>query len=165
MSKWASFTESDAFRHFVAVFMDHLDDEFVIGHEMGRLLSIEANMHSVKDGNEKHMGIGREIRLSKKKGPAIQLLLTSKRLMIAYHRGESWGGQANREVDRVESLWIGDNGRTLPLLCGIKIERGPLLGSSARIVLEVKEQDNSFPRLIGAMVNDRWLPGLLQEVL
>jgi hypothetical protein len=111
------------------------------------------------------MGIGREIKLSKKKGSAIQLLLTSKRLLIAYHRGESWGGLANREVDRVESLWIGQGDRKLPSLCGIKIERGPLLGSSARIVLQVKERENSFPRLIGAMVNDRWLPGILQEVL
>jgi hypothetical protein len=165
MGNWASFTDSDSFRHFVAVFVDHLDDEFVIGHEMGRLLSIEENIHSVKGEYGKHMGIGREIKLSKKKGSAIQLLLTSKRLLIAYHRGESWGGLANREVDRVESLWIGQGDRKLPSLCGIKIERGPLLGSSARIVLQVKERENSFPRLIGAMVNDRWLPGILKEVL
>jgi hypothetical protein len=165
MSQSKSFRHDDGFNYLIAVFNDVLKDEFIIGHVMGHLLPVETEIYESKNDHGKFEGLGRQVKLGKKKGQAIQLLLTSNRLLLAKHVGNSWGGSAERTIESVESFWLNQELHVFPKLERVRLERGPLLGSSARLLLSVRDGNQGFTRLVGAIVDDSWLPGLLAEIL
>ncbi len=152
---------------FLTKFQPHIEDDFVIGHVMAHELPIHVRVESVKDDNGKHIGVGRNLRYGKKKQGAVELVLTSRKLLIAFHNTGSWGASTNVSVKEIQSIQLTDDESKFPRLVDVRTERGPLLGNACRMMLFIADGDKSRihpTKVLGFMIEDNWLPGLLRDL-
>ena len=152
---------------FLAKFQTLIEDDFVIGHVMAHELPIDVKVESVKDDNGKHLGVGRNLRFGKKKRGSVEFVLTSRKLLIAFHNTGSWGASTNISVKEIQSIQLTDDISIFPRLVEVRTERGPLLGSACRMMLFVADGDRGRihpTKVLGFMIEDNWLPGLLVDL-
>ena len=156
----------EAFEYFISHFKEDIGDDFVIGHEMGEELPIEISeaMVDVVDGTFGEKAIQRTLKFDKKKQRAVEFVLTSTKLIIAYHAPGSWGASSDRRVVSQETIWLTDSEELWPRLTGTHIERGPLLGSSCRLMVLVQDKKSGLDRPLGFILEDKWLPSLLSSI-
>jgi hypothetical protein len=153
-----------SFDYFLSNFSDQIEDEFVVGHELGRELPIEINVEPITDTRD-WKRVQRNLKFGKKKQRAVEFVLTEKKLIIAFHEKDSWAASEKRKVEKVENILLTINQEIWPRLTGVYIERGPLLGSSCRLMLLIEDKENAGNRPIGFILEDNWLPGLLQSIV
>ena len=156
----------ESFEYFISHFKDAIGEDFVIGHEMGKELPIEISqaMIDVVDGTFGKKATQRTLKFGKKKQRAVEFVLTSKKLIIAYHAPGSWGASSDRRVESQETIWLTDSEEIWPRLTGTHIERGPLLGSSCRLMALVQDKKLGLDRPLGFILEDKWLPSLLESI-
>lgn len=153
----------EGFEYFMSHFEEAIGEDFVIGHEMGKELPIEMSHAELNDVFGKK-GTQRTLKFGKKKQRAVEFVLTDKKIIIAFHAPGSWGGSSDRKVESLETIWLTDNQELWPRLTRTHIERGPLLGSSCRLMLLVQDKKLGVNRPLGFILEDNWLPSLLASM-
>lgn len=141
-----------------------VEDDFLVAHVMAHIIPLDISTDSIKDEYGKHLGAGRTLKYGKGEKRHVELLLTSRRLMVAVHQIGSWAGSDKIQIERFETIWLTDSSTIFPRLEKSETHRGSRFRKELRMILFVREENWQPTRPIAFSITEKWFPRLLGDI-